>query len=76
MLYQAGIHKRSGHSAYWLLQLFLALRFSNTSVYRFQGEDSSLSEHSAFYEFLAQKQYNWERLVFTVAELRCVVMPP
>lgn len=67
VLYQAGIYKRSGHSAYWLLQLFLALRFSNSEVYRFQGEDNPLPERSAFYEFLAQKRYNWERLVFTVA---------
>jgi len=67
VLYQAGIHKRSGHSAYWLLQLFLALRFSNSDVYRFQGEDNPLPERSAFYDFLAQKRYNWEYLVFTVA---------
>ena len=68
VLYQSGIHKRSGHSAYRLLQLFLALRFSNNKVYRFQGEENPLPERSAFYEFLAQKRYNWERLVFTVAQ--------
>jgi len=68
VLYKAGIHKRSGHSAYRLLQLFLALRFSGNNVYRFQGEDNSLPERSAFYEFLAQKRYNWELLVVTVAQ--------
>lgn len=68
VLCQAGIHKRSGYSAYRLLQLFLALRFSNNKVYRFQREDTHLPERSAFYEFLAQKRYNWERLVFTVAQ--------
>jgi len=68
VLYQAGIYKRSGHSAYRLLQLFFALCFSNNKVYRFQGEDNPLPVRSAFYEFLAQKRYNWECIVFTVAQ--------
>ena len=68
LLYRADMFKRSGHSALRLLQIFLALPFSNDKLYRFQGAHNSLPERSAFYEFLTQKQYNWELFVFTVAQ--------
>jgi hypothetical protein len=68
VLSQAGIHKRSGHSAYRLLQLFLALPFSSHKLYHFQGDHTPLPERSALYEFLSQKHYNWEHLVFMVAQ--------
>ncbi|MDZ7691904.1 MAG: transposase [Balneolaceae bacterium] len=68
LLYRAGIVKRSGHSAVRLLRLFLGLPFSNNKIWRFQGEQNPLPERSAFYEFLAQKHYNWELLVFIVAQ--------
>jgi len=68
LLYRAGIYKRSGHSASRMLELLLALCFSHNNLFRFQGDDNKLPERSAFYSFLAQTRYNWELLVFSVAQ--------
>ena len=67
-LYRAGIHKRSGYTALLILQYMLALPFSQVQLYRFQANKNALPERSAFYEFLRQTRYNWERFLFTVAQ--------
>ena len=67
ILHRAGIHKRSGIAAAWLIQLFIALPFVDLSVYRLRGTANSLPHRSTFYDFLAHAHYKWRSLIYMVA---------
>lgn len=66
-LRQAGIKKRSGIAAGWLLQLLLVLPFSDLRIYQLHRASDGLPHRSTFYEFLAQTTYNWRMLVLMVS---------
>jgi len=65
-----GIHKRPGHSACRLLQLFLALRFSNTKVRRFKGKDKTLP--GSFYAYSEVLKKMSTQLCLQIIRLRIV----
>jgi len=66
-LHQAGIKKRSGIAAGWLLQLLLVLPFSDLRIYQLHRASDGLPHRSTFYDFLAQTTYNWRMLVLMVS---------
>jgi len=67
MLRQAGIKKRSGIAAGWLLQLLLVLPFSDLRIYQLNRASDGLPHRSTFYDFLGQTSYNWRMLVLMVS---------
>ena len=74
LMKKCGFKKKRGFSCSQILSELLLLIFENKSMYQKAGKDKEMSgSFMTYYRFLESAQYNWEKLLYEVAE-RVVLM--
>ena len=74
LMKKCGFKKKRGLSCTRMLSELLLLVFENKSMYQKAGKDKEMSgSFMTYYRFLESAQYNWEKLLYEVAE-RVVLM--